>query len=134
MHLTDRVDKGGNVIRGRFNTQPVKNLFGEGAFDFPFNSPWEGVLRNSRPDSNIATGIHQAWSHLNSKFQEVASPEQMGDTASFLITQPVERVGFYEDGSMAASVTHAVTEELEKRRIVCLGEKIEATIEREREI
>ena len=66
------------------------------------------------------------------KFQEVASPEQVGDTASFLITQPVERVGFYEDGSMAASVTHAVTEELEKRRMVYLREKIEATIEREK--
>ena len=114
MHMMDRVDKGGNVIRGRFDTQPVRNLFGEGAFDFPFSAPWEGVLRNSRPDGDIATGIHQAWSHLNSKFQEVASPEQVDDTSTFLITQPVERAGFYEDGSMAASVTHAVTEELEK--------------------
>jgi len=130
IHLMDRTDKAGNVIRGRFNTQPVRNLFGEGAFDFPFESPWEGVLRNSRPDGNIATGIHQAWSHLNSKFQEVASPEQVGDTANFLIAQPVERAGFYEDGSMAASVTHAVTEELEQRRMLCLGEEIDKTCDR----
>ena len=44
MHLIDRVDKGGNTIKGRFNTQPVRNLFEEGAFDFPLSSPWKGVL------------------------------------------------------------------------------------------
>ena len=58
------------------------------------------------------------------------TPEQAADTASFLITQPIERAGFYEDGSMAASVTYAVTEELEKQRMMRLGDKIERTIGR----
>ena len=101
IHLMDRVDKGGSTIKGRLNTQPIRSLFGEGAFNFPFSLPWEGVLQISRPNGDLATGLHQAWSHLTSKFQEVATPEQVGDTTNYLIVQPVERAGFYEDGSMA---------------------------------
>ena len=39
MHLMDRVDKEGNTIRGRYDTQPIRSLFGEGAFNSPFDSP-----------------------------------------------------------------------------------------------
>ena len=103
-------------------------MFGEGAFNFPFSLPWEGVLQNSRPNGDLATGLHQAWSHLTSKFQEVAAPEQVGDTSNYLIVQPVERAGFYEDGSMAESVTRALTEELEKQRSLNLGANIARTL------
>ena len=58
-------------------------------------------------------------------------PEQVGDTANYLITQPVEREGFYEDGSMAISVTRALTEELEKQRSLNLGANIARTLGRD---
>ena len=48
-----------------------------------------------------------------------------------MIVQPVERAGFYEDGSMALSVTHALTEELEKQRSLNLGANIVRTLGRE---
>ena len=131
MHLMDRVDEEGNTIKGRYDTPPIRALFGEGAFDSAFSSPWEGVLTNSRPDGDIATGLHQAWSHLTSKFQEVATPEQMGDTENYLINQPIERAGFCADGSVKRSVTNAVTEELEKQRSSSLGTKIQETLGRD---
>ena len=60
MHLMERVDEEGNTVKGRYDTQPIRSLFGEGAFNSPRSAPWEGVLRNSRPDGDIATGLHQA--------------------------------------------------------------------------
>ena len=61
----------------------------------------------------------------------MAAPEQVGDTANYLIVQPVKRAGFYEDRSMARSVTHALTEELEKQRSLNLGANIARTLGRE---
>ena len=80
----------------------------------PFAAPCETLLMNSRPESNIATGIQQAWSHLTFKFQKVVLPEQVVDTSKHLLTQPIARAGFYGDGSLAKSVTCAITIELEK--------------------
>ena len=84
-------------------------------------APWEGFLNISRLDSSIATGIQQAWSHLTNNCLEVAPTGPTIDTSKILIVQPVTRAGFYEDGSMAASITKAVTIELETQRSTRLG-------------
>ena len=104
-------------------------LFGEGSFNCPLTTHWEGILNNSRPDGNIATGIQQAWSHLTTKFQEVALPGQVIDTSKYLITQPVTRAKFYKDGLMAGSVTNAVTIELKTQRSIHLGTVVEDSLD-----
>ena len=52
------------------------------------------------------------------KFQEVVLPEQVVNTSKHLLTQPIARAGFYEDGSTVKSMTSAITIELEKQRLM----------------
>jgi hypothetical protein len=52
------------------------------------------------------------------------------DTSKYLITQPVTRAGFYEDGSMARSVTNAITNELEKQRLLHMSTIVETSLGR----
>ena len=131
IQLIDRMDDSGNRIAGRLHTPAIATLFGEGSFNHPFTAPWATLLANSRPGSNIATGLQQAWSHLTLKFQEVVLPEQVIDSTKHLLTQPVARAGFYEDGTMAKSVTSAITIELEKQRLVRMSSIVESSLGRD---
>jgi hypothetical protein len=53
------------------------------------------------------------------------------DTSKHLLTQPVARAGFYEDGSMAKSMTSAITIELEKQRLMRMGSIVETSLGRD---
>ena len=55
IHLINQMDDNGNKIVGRLHTPAIVNLFREGSFNHPFVAPWETLLMNSRPESNIAT-------------------------------------------------------------------------------
>ena len=63
-HLVDRKDETGCVTPGRLNLPAIITLFGGNAFDHPCTAPWQGVLDNSRPAANIASGLRSAWSQL----------------------------------------------------------------------
>ena len=52
--LMDRKDNTGCTIPGRLNLPAIVTLIGNDAFDQPY---WQGVLNNSRPLANIASGI-----------------------------------------------------------------------------
>ena len=60
--LMDRKDNTGCTIPGRLNLPAIVTLLGEGAFNHPCPAPWQGVLDNSRPAANIASGLRFAWS------------------------------------------------------------------------
>ena len=66
---------------------------------------------------------------LTTTFQEVAIQEQLTDSAR-LLSQNVTRAGFYHSGTIASSVTKAITIELEKACVIRLGEQIEASLSR----
>ena len=66
--LMDRKDESGCVTRGRLNLAAIATLFGDNAFDYPCPAPWQGVLGNSRPAANIASGLRFAWSQLQTNF------------------------------------------------------------------
>ena len=83
----------------------------------------------SGPSSNLANGLKHAWSHLKTKFQEVSTPEQAADE-SLLLNQDVTRAGFSPDGTIAPSVTNAVTTELKSSRSKDLGTRIEGSLHR----
>jgi hypothetical protein len=130
MTLIDRTDNANSVIAGRFNLPSIVAMLGEGSFDHPFDAPWETLL-NSRPNCDLAIGLQTAWSHLTINFQEVATPAQLADTTTYLLTQHTSRAGFYEDGSFAPSVTKAITNELEKARSIVLGSQISTSLDRD---
>ena len=130
MPLIDRTNEEGLVIAGRLNIPSIIDLFGEGSFDFPFDEPWEHLINRSRESCNLAHGLKHAWSHLTTSFQDVATPEQLSDF-DLLLSQEVTRAGFYEDGTVAASVTKALTIELESARATTLGEEITTALGRD---
>ena len=125
------MDGNGNRIAGRLHTPAIVNVFGEGSFNHSFTAPWETLLLNSRPESNITTGIQQAWSHLTFKFQEVVLTKQVIDTSKHPLAQPIVRAGFYEDSSMAKSVTSAITIELEKQSLMRMSSIVESSLGRD---
>jgi hypothetical protein len=53
---------------------------------------------------------------------------QLADS-TLLLTQDVDRAGFYPSGTIAPSVTHAVTMELEKARAASLGVRITTALD-----
>ena len=114
IHLIDQMYDTRNRIAGQFHTLAIASLFGEGSSNYPFTAPWENLLTNSRPESNITTGIHQAWSYLTLNFQEVVLPEQVIDMSKHLLTQLITRACFCEDGSMVKRVASVITLELKK--------------------
>ena len=95
--LMNRTDSKNCLIEGRLNIPCIIDLFGEGAFDYPFTSPWEKLLTESSPSNNLANGLQFAWSHLKYQFQDVATHEQHTDV-KLLLSQDVNRAGFYADG------------------------------------
>ena len=129
MPLIDRTDEHNCTIPGRLSIPSINNLFGEGSFDHPFASPWDTLLTMSGPSSNLANGLKHAWSNLKTKFQEVSTPEQAADD-SLLLNQDVTRAGFSPDGTVAPSVTNAVTIELESSRSKDLGTRISGSLNR----
>ena len=70
--------------------------------------------------------------HVTLKFQEVVLPAQVIDASKHLLTQPIVRAGFYEDGSMAKSVTSAITINLEKQRLMRMGTIVESSLGRDK--
>ena len=70
---------------------------------------------------------------VTTKFQEVATPAQLAAVpTTYLLTQYVNRAGFYSDGSHAPSrITKAIKIELEKARSTDLGQRITRTLTRD---
>ena len=118
------------TIAGRLNIPSIVNHFGEGSFNHPLLSPWETLLSESSPSNNLANGLSHAWSHLTTKFQEVTTNEQSTDV-TLLLMQDVSRVGCYSDGTVAPSVTKAITMELEQARSNHVGIQITNTLGRQ---
>ena len=114
--LMDRRDSNNCSIPGRLDIPSIKDLFGEGSFNHPYTALWEMLLKR-----NPSGGLKHAWSHLQTSFQEVSSREQLTDGA-LLLSQGVGRAGFYQNGTITASVTKAIILELEKARATRLGE------------
>ena len=123
MPLRDRTNEEGCIIEGRLNIPSIKNHFGEGSFDYPFDEPWEHLITTSRESCNLANGLEQAWSHLTTSFKDVATAEQLSDF-DVLLSQEVTRAVFYKDKTVAASVTKVITIELELSSATRLGERI----------
>ena len=82
------------------------------------------LTSNSNSSSNIANGLQHAWSHLTSSFQDVATPQQLQDD-KLLLNQDISRAGIYSDGTIAKSVTKALTIELERSRSTKLGVQVQ---------
>ena len=120
--LLTRTDSNGNAIEGRLDIPCLINLLGETSFDFPLTTPWNMLMEQSNPSHNLASGLKNAWTHLTTSFQDVASTDQTVDM-SLLLNQGVESAGFYPDDTIASSVTKAITVELEKARATNLDEK-----------
>ena len=70
-------------------------------------------MEQSNPSHNLASGLKNAWTHLTTSFQDVASTDQTAYT-SLLLSQGVESAGFHLDGTIASSATNAITVELKK--------------------
>ena len=66
---------------------------------------------------------------MHTFIQGVAEADKLNDT-NLLLTQEVERAGIYSNGTIAGSVTDAVTRELESARSKRLGKRIESELER----
>ena len=130
--LLDSKDANNNTTPGRLNIQCLTDHFGEGSFDRPLNAPWGTLLTSSNnPSSNIACGLQYAWSQLKSSFQDAAEPQQLLNE-NCLLNQDTSIAGFYSDGSVAKSVTKALTNELEKARSDKLGKNIAESLGREK--
>ena len=125
--LIDRNDEHGNAIKGRFNLPSIVDMLGANSFDTDNNEPWKHLFE-TRPDSSIARGFDEAWSHLTHNFQNVKSHEI--NTEKFLLEQTLHRAGRYGDGTVPKSVTHAATMELESQRAINLGQQIKNNLNR----
>jgi len=112
--LLDRCNSNGARLKGRLHITPVVNLLGEGSFDHPSQQPCAHLISNSRSGVNIASSLQHAWSHLTSNFQDVEQAAANIDTSNYLLRREVGVAGFYRDGSIAGSVTNALSTELEK--------------------
>ncbi|EJK59095.1 hypothetical protein THAOC_20726 [Thalassiosira oceanica] len=108
--LLDRADTDGNVIPGRMHIPALIQHFGEDSFNTPNTAPWAHILENST--DGIATGLRQASSQITKIFEDVAI-DGMYDPAKCLALQDVTRIGFHHDGTRPASVTHALTQQVE---------------------
>ena len=122
-------DDEGDVLPGRLHIPAVVDLFGEGSFDHPFESPWSTLLTSSNTSGNLVSGLRYSWSHLTSSFQDVATHEQLSDSA-LRLRQDISQAGFNSDGTVAGSATDAVTRELESARSRKLGESVLASLDR----
>ena len=129
MHLIDRTDNTNTTTPGRISLPSIIAHFGEGSFSHPIDAPWETLLAESGPSSNLANGLKASWTHLQSNFQEASTNDRANDD-SLLLTQDVSRAGFYKDGTFAPSITNAVTIELERSRKTALGTQISSSLNR----
>ena len=59
--------------------------------------------------------------HRKVEYFSTATPAQLADTTTYLLTQQTSRAGFDEDGSFAPSVKNAIINELEKGCSIVLG-------------
>jgi hypothetical protein len=98
-------------------------MLGKDSFQYPPTSPWESLLLVARPMSNLKSSLQYTWLHLTQKFQDVVTAIKTLDE-NLLLSQSVERAGFYADGTHALSVTNALALEMETQQSCCLGEKI----------
>ena len=129
--LLDSKDANNNTTTGRLNIPCLIAHFGDGSFDRPLESPWGTLLTSSNnTSSNIACGLQHAWSQLTSSFQEAAEPQQLHDE-NCLLNQDTPNAGFYKDGSIAKSVTKAITNELEKARSDKLSKSIAESLNKD---
>ena len=55
----------------------------------------------------------------------------MINTSNHLLIKPDKKVGFYTDGSMAKSVTNAITIELEKQRLMRMDILVKSSLRRD---
>ena len=127
--LLDRTDNNNNHVAGRLNIPALTNLFGAGSFNHPLDKPWETFLNTSDESGNLVCGLRHAWSQLQSNYQDVATNDELSNP-KLLLTQELARAGFYEDGSVAKSVTNALTIELEGSRSRSLGNWIADRLDR----
>jgi hypothetical protein len=126
--LIDWMDQDGNTVPGRLHIPAVVNMFGKDSFDHLSASPWEMLLSAARPLSNLKDGPQYTWLHLTQNFHNVATALETSDK-NLLLSQSVQRAGFYANGSHAPSVTNMLTLEIEKRQSCCVGEWISATLD-----
>ena len=84
--------------------------FGENSFNHPCEKPWDHLLQHSTGD--IAAGLRHASSQIKQIFEEVAI-DGTYDPEKCLALQGETRIGFHHNGTRPASVTHALTEQLE---------------------
>jgi hypothetical protein len=75
--------------------------------------------------SNLKSSLQDTWLHLTQNFQDDATALKMLDK-NLLLSQIVERAGFYADGTHAPLVTNALTLEMETLQSCHLGERIRA--------
>jgi hypothetical protein len=125
--LIDQKNQEGNTIPGCLHIPTVVNMLGEDSFHHPPTSPWETLLSAARPRSNLKSGLQYTWLHLTQNFKDVTTAVKTLDK-NLLLSQSVERAGFYADGTHAPSVTNALTLEMETRRSRHLGERITAIL------
>ena len=92
------------------HTPSLVNHFGENSFNHPCEQPWDHLLQHSTGD--IAAGLRQASSQITKKIEEVAI-DGTYDPDKCLALQGETRIGFNHDGTRPASVTRALTEQLE---------------------
>jgi len=84
--------------------------FGENSFNHPCEQPWGHLLEHSTGD--ITAGLRQASSKIKHIFEDFAI-DGTYDPDKCLALQEETRIGFNHDGTRPASVTHALTVQLE---------------------
>ena len=129
--LIDRLDKEGNIVPGRLNTESVIEYLGEGSFNCPITNPWEHMLGRDNQPRGVASAIRETWSHLTTTFQNIRIPTQTDQERSYLLTQDINQAGFYHDGRQPKSVTRAITTEIETARGKQLTKRIVETLPKE---
>jgi hypothetical protein len=125
--LIDQKDREGNTIPGCLHIPAVVNMLGKDSFHHPPTSPWETLLSAARPMSNLKNALQYTWLHLTQNFRDFATALETSDK-NLLLSQSVERAGFYADRTHAPLVTNALTLELETQLSRCLGKRIIAIL------
>jgi hypothetical protein len=88
-------------------------MFGKVSSDHSSASPWKTLLSVARPLSNLKNGLTFIWLHLTQNFQAVATTLETLDK-NLILSQSIQCVGLYADGSHGPLVANVLTLEIER--------------------